>query len=284
MYTYNDLLVDTEHLVRAGAKLSYIGCTEAGRMIPCFHVGSYCGPQSLIQGGIHAREYITCKLVVEQIYYFLRRYGNPVNRGIYFIPMVNIDGISLCQFGLQSVRNPDTRAFLDMVNGGSDDFHLWKANINAVDLNTNFPARWGTGALNVREPAPGNYIGPAPASERETRALMDITERVKPSITVSYHCKGQEIFWDFHQPPDDRIRDEAIGLGLAALTGYDLSESGASAGGYKDWCISRFAIPAYTIEIVAPTEPYPINFDVFPYEFAVNKEVPLFISNESLKL
>ena len=68
--------------------------------------------------------------------------------GIYFIPMTNPDGVRLAQEGAGFIRNKELKKNLLQINGGPD-FSLWKANINGVDLNTNFDARWGQGKRNV---------------------------------------------------------------------------------------------------------------------------------------
>lgn len=281
MYSYYDLQVDIGYLSNMGADVLYIGNTVLGRPIPCLHIGDYTPNQILIQGSIHAREHITSQLIIEQIYYALRRYGTNFGGGIYFVPMVNIDGVMLAQFGLDEVPQNRHQFLLD-INQGSTDFSLWKANINAVDLNTNFPARWGTGVQNVFVPSPSDYVGPYPASEPETQALMNITGRVYPQITISYHTKGQEIYWEFYQQEPNRTRDYNIGVGLSNLTTYTLIDGTlGSAGGYKDWCIQNFFIPAYTIETVDASYPYPIDYIALEEDWELNKEVPMFALNQA---
>ena len=139
------------------------------------------------------------------------------------------------------------RGELLYLNCGAD-FSLWKANARAVDLNVNFDARWGTGASNVRMPSAANYVGIAPFSEPETRALRDFTCAVQPQFTISYHTKGEEIYWRFHQPFWRLRRDKRLAKILSAATGYPLREAPLSAGGYKDWCVEKLRIPAFTVE------------------------------------
>lgn len=275
MYSYYDLLVDIGLLSRMGADVSYIGNTVLNRPIPLIHIGDYSPNQILIQGSIHAREHLTSQLIVEQIYYVLRRYGVNFGGGMYFVPMVNIDGVMLTQFGLAEV--PESRhEFLLDINEGNADFSLWKANINAVDLNTNFPARWGTGVQNVFVPSPSDYVGPYPASEPETQALMNITRRVYPQLTISYHTRGQEIYWEFYQREPNLTRDRNIGVVLANLTTYTLIDGTlGSAGGYKDWCIQDFFIPSFTIEIVNSSYTYPIDYSALDEDWELNKDVPM---------
>ena len=69
-----------------------IGKSLFGEDILAFHVGNYSGKQILVEGAIHAREYVTSLLIVELI----KHYANlPIDGGVYFIPLVNPDGVRL---------------------------------------------------------------------------------------------------------------------------------------------------------------------------------------------
>jgi protein MpaA len=58
-----------------------------------------------------------------------------------------------------------------------------RVNARRVDLNRNFPAaNWKTTAPGTR-----NYNGPSPASEPETRVLMDLVDALNPSRICSIH-------------------------------------------------------------------------------------------------
>ncbi|MDR2090723.1 MAG: hypothetical protein LBP62_03620 [Clostridiales bacterium] len=131
------------------------------------------------------------------------------------------------------------------INGYDRDFSLWKANVNAVDLNVNFDADWGTGIKNARYPAPENYIGPFPESEPETKALINITKEHDFSCVLCYHCKGEVIYYGYK----NSTPSPALAAEISKATGYPLAESVGSAGGYKDWFTERFGKPAFTIEV-----------------------------------
>ena len=212
-------------------------------------------PCGIAQYAIHGREYITAKLAFAQ-------YEIGVKKGsCWFLPLVNPDGALLAERGLDSVENEKDKARLLALNNGSEDFSLWKANGRGVDLNVNFPARWGTGVKNTRTPSAENYIGEAPCSELETRALVRFTQIIRPDYTVSYHTKGEEIYWYFYQSTHTCHRDKALAETLSKATGYPLKEIKGSAGGYKDWCVKSLQIPAFTVEAGKDDFAHPLGED-----------------------
>ncbi len=225
-----------------------IGYTERGKEIPFIKVKKTDFPIIIIQYGIHAREHITCHLALPQIEDYIKR----GKRGtVYFIPAVNIDGIEIAL-----TKKP-----------------LYKANANGVDLNVNFDALWGKGELNSLQKGDENFIGDFPFSESESRALRDFTLKIKPNATISYHAKGEEIYWQFHQDEERKKRDYRIAKKLALVTGYKLKATPKSSGGYKDWCIEKLKIPAYTIEVGKEEYPHPVCHKHLFEIYLKNKDV-----------
>ncbi len=178
------------------------------------HVGSNFGKQFIAVYAVHAREYVTALLA-------LRHIKEGVRSGGWLIPLLNPDGVHICE-----TRDP-----------------MWKANARGVDLNCNFDADWGTGRLNTKKRGAENCIGDYPLSECESAALVRFTLRVKPAVTLAFHTKGGEIYWEY-----GGAGDELGAKIIAAHTGYAPKKITGSAGGYKDWCIQKLGIPAYTIE------------------------------------
>jgi g-D-glutamyl-meso-diaminopimelate peptidase len=212
----------------------YIGSTANGKLIPYFAISKTCFPKLIVQYSIHAREYITTFLAIKQIEQFEK--SGTVGT-VYFIPAVNIDGIEIC------LR----------------DNPLYKANANSVDLNVNFDAKWGKGKQNITYKCYQNYIGDCPFSEPESRALRDFTLSVRPDMTVSYHSKGEEIYYEFNQQDEKIKSDYALAKIVADLTGYTIKSTPDSCGGYKDWCIEKLHIPAITIEVGDDNLSHPIG-------------------------
>lgn len=280
--TYQELVQRIVDLQDEGLELFNVGKSTLGKNILATHIGSFDGTQIIIQGGIHAREYISTLLMVEQARY-LNATTEITDGGIYFIFLTNPDGAEIVLDGINSVPCDITKQYLVLANNGFD-FSRFKANINLVDLNTNFDADWGTGSQNVTCPNTENFIGFYPNSEREVRNLIDFTNRIKPALTISYHSKGEVIYYGFAGESEQDIdRDRAIGEQLASLTGYNLLFTENSSGGYKDWCIQTLKIPAYTIEVGSESLEHPIGDENLSEIFAQNKDVPLTALNLAIQ-
>ena len=211
-----------------------IGESFLGFPIYAFTVRKTDYPKIIVQYGMHAREYITTLLSIRHIKNFYR-YGNMGT--VYFIPAVNPDGIKISEKALP----------------------LYKANARGVDLNVNFGARWGEGKSNVKTRGKENYVGKYPFSEPETKALKNFTLLIEPQGTLSFHSKGEEIYFEFFQDREEYLRDKIIAEAVAKKTGYVIKSTPNSSGGYKDWCISTLKIPSLTIEVGRDELTHPIK-------------------------
>ena len=247
-----------------GEKFVY-GRSALGAPLVGFFVGKHGYPEIVAQYAIHAREWAVSLLALLQAQKGLRA------GGAYILPLVNPDGAALSLRGERFLRElpAGKAAFLRRFG----DFPLWKANAEGVDLNVNFPARWGTGRSNRFAPAGANYVGAFPLSGRESRALARFTLKVRPAATLSYHTKGREIYWEFFQRGKARERDFALARALAQETGYRLCPQGESAGGYKDWCVAALGIPAFTLEAGDDSLTHPLTEAALPSLWAENENV-----------
>ena len=211
-----------------------IGNSGKGKPIYYFVIRKTERPVMIVQYAMHAREYITTYLAMLQI----KDFNNRGKVGtVYFVPCVNPDGVEIAL-----TKNP-----------------LYKANAFMVDLNVNFDARWGKGEQNVNYKNDQNYIGVCAFSEQESKALRDFTLSVMPNMTISYHSKGEEIYYSFHQKGKRLKRDKILADTVAKLTGYNVKQTPNSCGGYKDWCIDKLKIPALTIEVGCDGLTHPIK-------------------------
>jgi g-D-glutamyl-meso-diaminopimelate peptidase len=273
MYTFEMLYKDSMRI--KGAEVFTIGYSVKKRPIIGFHTGSKKGKQIIICAAMHAREHITSFLTVKLISHCVK---NKFGGGIYFIPMVNPDGVSLCRYGVNTVKCEKEQKRLIELNGGSEDFSLWKANIRGVDLNVNFDANYGSGVSNVNVAGSENYIGEHVFSEPETQAVAQFTLKVNPAAVISYHCKGEVIYWRFYQE-DNLQRDFRLAKLLSDITGYELVDESGSAGGYKDWCIQKLKVPSFTIEVGSDEFCHPFPYSQIGGIFQKNKDVPVKLHN-----
>lgn len=207
-------------------------------------------PVGIAVYGIHAREWITARLAKEH-------YRKGVCGTVWLIPLANPDGALLSQRGIKAAKDSPYVRFLSAFSNA--ELRLWKANVRGVDLNVNFDAKWGYGEKNVRKRGAENYIGASPFSEPETRALRNFSEEIRPDYTLSFHTKGEEIYWYFGQSADTCLRDFRLGEVLERTTGYPLKLAKGSVGGYKDWCIEKMGIPAYTVEVGKDAYTHPLG-------------------------
>ena len=248
---------------KATTEKRVIGRSVFGREIYAVKIGDG-EPVGLAQYAMHGREFITAELA-------MGHYGRGMDKGsVWLVPLVNPDGALLSETGISSAPENMRKKLTEW--NGKEDFSLWKVNGRGVDLNVNWNADWGKGKKNVRFAASENFIGEKPFSEPETRALKEFTEEIRPDYTVSYHTKGEEIYWYFGQSLADCARDKAIAIELSKSTGYPLKHAPNSAGGYKDWCIRRLKIPAFTVEAGAEKALHPMGKNDFRDIWAKNKD------------
>lgn len=152
----------------------------------------------------------------------------------------------------------------------------WKANIRGVDLNLQYPAGWEQArenkyALGITSPAPADFVGTAPLTAPEARAMAELTERFDPALTLSYHSQGEVIYWEFLDYAPENARQ--IGELFAELSGYSLEEVpyASAFAGYKDWFLQEFRRPGYTIEVGRGVNPLPIGD--FPSIYEKNRGI-----------
>lgn len=250
-----------------------VGYSTLNQPIYGVHLGNYEGKQILIEGGIHAREYPS-SLVVANMIEYMSTIDLP--GGVYAIPLSNPDGARLVLDGLDWIPCQKLKDYILHINDGSTDFSQWKADILAVDLNVNFDALWGEGSQNVFCVAPGNFVGYFPESEREVRNLIDFSYRVRPDLTLSYHTKGDVIYYGFELlTPEELARDEEIAQFIATINGYTPIKTENSVAGYSDWASEYLKVPAFTIEIAPATVPTPVPLEYVEPASEANKNVPL---------
>ncbi len=249
-----------------------VGYSTLNQPIYGVHLGSYEGKQILIETGIHAREYPSSLVVIRMIEYMATQ---ELNGGVYAIPLSNPDGARIVLDGLDFISCQKLKDYILHINDGSKDFSQWKADAMAVDLNVNFDALWGEGTQNVFCVSPGNFVGYYPESEREVRTLIDFSYRVRPDLTLSYHTKGDVIYYGFELLTEEELaRDREIADFISSINGYEPIKTVGSVGGYSDWASEYLKVPAFTIEIAPASVPTPVPLEYVEPAFEANKDVP----------
>lgn len=299
VYTYKMLTQDLHKMTEVYPDLvtvRSIGKTPYGRELWAASLGH--GPATLlINGAHHASEWLTANLVVTM----LDRYAAAAVSGerfedvdvrqlldqvtIWFVPMVNPDGVTLAQQGVAAFP-ADAQATLLALNGGSHDFRSWKANAQGVDLNRQYPADWEHIVDNPGAAAPLNFKGEAPLTAPEAKALVAFTREIDPELVLAYHSAGRVIYWHFHTAPENVARDRRIADRFAELTRYDLvpPQENPSGGGYKDWFVAEFRRPGFTLEIGEYGDGTPLSVSAFDSEWARNRRVGLSAADEAFQL
>ncbi len=127
-----------------------IGDSVLGVPIVAERFGTPGGRRVLVIGVIHGNEDAGTAIIDE-----LRQAGAPEDVELWLIESMNPDGQA------------------------AGDRH----NANAVDLNRNFPYKWGA----IGAPGDGQYAGTGPASEPETQAMVNFIAQLRPDIAIWYH-------------------------------------------------------------------------------------------------
>lgn len=250
--------------------------TEFGRQVILLRVGRGQRPVSY-NASHHANEWITTPLLMK----FLEQYCSAyVHNGqifghsarqlfdrctLYLVPMVNPDGVDLVTGAIKSGSKEYQRALALAVHYPSIPFpDGWKANLNGVDLNLNYPAGWDEARRIKFEqgytlPGPRDYVGGAPLDQRESAAMAALTTAVSPRLTISYHTQGEVIYWKYLDIEPAGAR--AVGEEFARVSGYTLEDTPYASGhaGYKDWFILKFDRPGYTVEAGSGENPLPLS-------------------------
>ena len=255
-----------------------IGKSTLGEDIWGFVLGEKTDKRPIIiQAGIHAREYITSFLLLEMIENLKEK---SFDRQIIFVPIVNVDGVRICFEGYNFIRQDKQR---ELIKNLLKNFNksLFKANANGVDLNVNFDANWGNGKSNVFRPSQENYIGPSPNSENEVKALINLTNYFNPVLTLSYHSKGEVIYYGYYgQSNKTKIQQAKLLKVISKTTGYQPIFTKDSAGGYKDWCLLKKDIVGFTIEVGNDNLSHPISSQYLKEIFDKNSQVVINLLKE----
>lgn len=250
---------------------SVIGRSCVGRDIPLLKIGR--GAQYvLLAAAFHGSEHITTNLLLKFTEDLcgaltLDRDIAGINarralkdRGLMIVPLVNPDGCEI------SLRGSVGCGYLEnaVKNIARGNYKKWNANARGVDINHNFSAGWEKlhrleQESGIKGPAMTRFGGYSPESEPETLALTELCRNNRIRHALAFHSQGEVIYWNYNNKAPAKSRQMAEIL--SGSSGYMLDEPSGLAvgGGFKDWFISEFNQPAFTVEIGKGENPLDIS-------------------------
>jgi carboxypeptidase T len=240
---YNNLYPNLTKLVSIGKSLE-------GRDIWALKISDNANeneveePTILYNSMHHAREVMTPEMGLDIIEYLLDNYDTNsqvkswVNENqFWIIPMFNVDGNN-------KMWNDDS---------------FWRKNTRGgygVDLNRNYPQGWNSCNGSSGSQSSQTYRGPKPASEPETRAMMDFIAEHRPVFDISYHSYSELVIYPYGCKGDraetyDVV--EKIGKEIARLIDYEPGTAWEllynADGGDIDWMYAAYQVIPYVIEL-----------------------------------
>ncbi len=243
------------------ARLSSIGKSCEGRDLWAMKVTTdpdrnIQKPACLVTGAHHAREWISVEVPMAALKAYLEGYGTDERitrlvseREVWFVPMVNPDGVTFSQKGSRYWRK--NRRPLP----GNQYF--------GVDLNRNYGYHWGmTGSSD--QFYSDTYHGPNAFSEPETLAVKALAESRRFQTALSFHSYSELILYPFayayNVPNPDEPLFQSVGAQMAEFNKYTVqncTDLYPCMGISDDWLYGELKTLAFTIELAQEFIPPP---------------------------
>ena len=257
-------------------QISTIGTTVMGKNITAIKFGN--GPKEIFyNASIHANEWINSVLLMKFLENLSKSYVNNVSIwgynprqlfsmvSLYIVPMINLDGVDL----VTGLITEESWAYsnTERIASNFPDIPFpngWKANIEGIDLNLQFPADWEK-AKEIKyeqgfdKPAPRDFVGFGPLTAPESVAIYNFTLQHNFMLMITYHTQGRVIYYQYQDL--EPASSKEIATLFSQISGYSLEEVpyNSSFAGYKDWFILYYKRPGFTIETGLGTNPIPIS-------------------------
>ena len=252
-------------------KKSVIGKSCSGKEIKALKIGdapAYC----LIAAAFHGSEHITsnialmflenlCSSIYNDGYIAgLKARKALIGRGVIIVPCVNPDGCDISLLGEKACLG----APINIPKISKKDYTHWNSNFRGVDINHNFDADWkrlrkAEQDMGIYGPSPTRFGGYSPESEPETKALTELCRKTSMRHVLALHSQGEVIYWDYGNKNIPRSRKMAEIMATASGYALDVPTGIASGGGFKDWFITEFCRPGFTVELGKGKNPLPIT-------------------------
>lgn len=260
-HNYSELTAELKKLADENpslVKMSSIGKSVEGRDIWVLRISGQMSqastlPGVIFMGGHHAREHLSVEMPLRLAQYLIEQYRNGDariaalldNRDVHIIPAVNPDGL---EFDISTGK-----------------YKLWRKNraknsngTFGVDLNRNYGYQWGTGGSS-KNPNSDTYMGPAPFSEPETKAIKAYVEaNTNLSTLLSFHTFSKLILypWGHKYEGIATAKDKAVHEKMAQkmaqwndYTPQQASELYIASGDTTDWSYGQQKMISFTFEL-----------------------------------
>lgn len=289
IYTFAEMECDLAELV---AKYpDFITCSVIGKSLDSRNIwqiviGNPQAPKAIhIQAGIHGREWMNCWMLMKQVEEILKNRDTPLVSGVsygtileqcavYIMPMVNPDGVTISQVGIEGIVNEGLRYNLYQMKGAPTP-SKWKANAAGVDLNRNFSVGWGK-KVNVNAPCSEFYNGVAPFTEPETLAVVNSFATRKFDIAITYHSMEGALYFDIGQQGELRNKNFELAILVNQITGYQYEEYSDVHGLDYNWIIFDQNTPTVLIE--TGTVPCPLPYSQWDCIWNRNKDLIMLLA------
>ena len=299
-YTYDDCLKDMSDVRDAfpeAVTLNVCGLTDDNRDIYEIVIGDPKAEKSiLIVAGMEGPEYMTAEYAVKAAEYYAHYYSDGIYKGYHYsdilkncciriVPMINPDGVTISQLGLDGV---DSQAVVTNINscferdkskGGINStiesyLMFYYANAAGVDLRYNFPFNFESAGVSA-EPSNQGYKGEAESSEAETQSLINMTNRKIPDAVVVLRTTGCTVNYGYGTDGD--INETSLGLATSASneSSYALTEVSPENGSPESY-FSSIGIPSLRINIGSGEAP--LSTSEFNSIWNSMREVPISLS------
>jgi g-D-glutamyl-meso-diaminopimelate peptidase len=244
MYTFEMIQNDISYFEATWPefiKAKTIGNSEFGLPLRGFTLAKTDQPKPMvfIVGNIHAREDFSSKMTMKvanvmllslagksDLYPGLTSMLDVVD--IFFLPVANPDGLKIAQNDLGVIES-QARMWFDSIY--IDETILeWKANGKGIDLNSSFDDNhWAVkkgGNFHAKRASEG-YKGSFAAEPIETQALQNFIQTNRPICTISFHTKGNILYWaDAITHPMFEDIDTKMSADARKASGFELGKIG----------------------------------------------------------
>ncbi len=216
-------------------------------------------PAVLLNGAHHGSELMSIEYTLDVVQQLLEGYAaDPAVRRrvdgleVWCVPLVNPDGNHHYMHRSRAAGRKNGRD-----NDGDGALMVW----DGVDLNRNYPFRWGSlGELGSRSlPADARYRGPGPASEPEVQAIVRLAGERRFAAAISFHTLATAVLSPYTiDGAQNPARDEAWALAERMVAAAPAQPNGRSYrvrrnlypvdGTDQDWHRFAHGTLAYLVE------------------------------------